>query len=307
MEMHSLKLVLRFRTHAATPLHSDTVFGHFCWGYRYLEGGEALAALLADYDTRPACVFSAGLPAGMLPVPCLGPVTEEEGDVRLLKRRAYMRVETLRKVREAASAAAVAALLAGEEDGGADHHGDPTHVRVRNTVDRRTGTTAGTGGVYMSEVRAYGARVVYCVYRPDVLSPEKIGKVFEYVGRTGFGGKRSVGLGCFDVEDVVEAPEETAPLEGADCFMSLSHGLPGEGEELVFGATYTKCGRHGDVRALGNTPFKNPVVTYAPGSTFSFSAVKPVYGRALGGVSAYRDTVCSAYMVPFFMKREVRE
>ncbi len=62
-----------------TPLHSDTIFGHLCWMYRYLYGEEKLKKdILNTYDTQPAFIVSNGFPKEHLPRPILPPLSQNE-------------------------------------------------------------------------------------------------------------------------------------------------------------------------------------------------------------------------------------
>ncbi len=45
------------------PVHSDTIFGAFCWAYRALHGKEALERFIAGLPERAPCVVSSGFPA----------------------------------------------------------------------------------------------------------------------------------------------------------------------------------------------------------------------------------------------------
>ncbi len=77
--MKRLKIQLYFQSAISTFLQSDTLFGEFCWHYRFLYGEEKLKNILGE---KPAVVFSNGLPEGYLPMP-IYPFGRNLNDVRL--------------------------------------------------------------------------------------------------------------------------------------------------------------------------------------------------------------------------------
>jgi len=77
--MERLKITLQFTSAFSTPVQSDTVFGEFCWHYRFLYGEEKLKNILGE---KPAVVFSNGLPEGYLPMP-IYPFGKNLNDIRL--------------------------------------------------------------------------------------------------------------------------------------------------------------------------------------------------------------------------------
>ena len=84
--MRTFRVKILFTSDSGTPLHSDTIFGHLCWVYRYENGEGALAKeILKDYDTNPSVIVSDGFPGDSFPYPCLPPVSEGLGTTLFIR------------------------------------------------------------------------------------------------------------------------------------------------------------------------------------------------------------------------------
>jgi len=71
--MDYAKITIKPTSPFITPLQSDTIFGHFAWGYRYCFGEKKLNELLKTFKQKPFIVFSDGFIKGTLPKPFLKP------------------------------------------------------------------------------------------------------------------------------------------------------------------------------------------------------------------------------------------
>ena len=69
---YKIKLLSKLRT----PLYSDTIFGHFCWGIRYLKGEKYLEDFLEEFSTKKDAplLISCAFPENHIPRPILEPV-----------------------------------------------------------------------------------------------------------------------------------------------------------------------------------------------------------------------------------------
>lgn len=76
--MHTCKLILELLSPIITPFQADTIFGHYAWALRYLNGEQRLMEFLAEMETDPPVFFSDGFPEGFLPRPVLPPFNEEQ-------------------------------------------------------------------------------------------------------------------------------------------------------------------------------------------------------------------------------------
>lgn len=56
------RVKFRVATSHGSAFQADTIFGHFCWAIRHLEGEDALGSLLSAYDSAPPLLVSDGFP-----------------------------------------------------------------------------------------------------------------------------------------------------------------------------------------------------------------------------------------------------
>jgi CRISPR-associated protein Csm4 len=156
-----------------------------------------------------------------------------------------------------------------------------------NTVDRLLGTT-GEGGLYVEEetfpnASAYPYLSLYVWCKPNWRS--KLLNLLVFVGKEGFGKRRSIGKGQFEVmppDDVSRIFE----LDKPNAFVSLSDFIPAK-DDPTDGTfrTFTKYGKLGGEYAASGQPFKRPLLMIAAGAVFKAEHVKPFYGKALESVA----------------------
>lgn len=56
------RIKFRIATSYGTAFQADTIFGHFCWAIRHLEGEDALGTFLSAYDSVPVLLVSDAFP-----------------------------------------------------------------------------------------------------------------------------------------------------------------------------------------------------------------------------------------------------
>ena len=306
--MKSLKLTIEFKSPLGSMLLSDTIFGHFCWEYRDIFGEDKLKEVLEDFESNPFIVFSDGFVKDTLPMPFLKPKSlnemkgyfkEKFGDdfdyysnVKRLKKARFVKVDFFKSLKEDLELFALYDYI----------HKSKTKTAhfIRNSVHRITNTVQ--DGLYSTTEVFYGEPVdIYVKYDEGRIDKSTIKKVFESIGRFGFGRDKSTGKGRFEVVEIEDEPKVLA-RKSTKTFISLSSGVPDEDCEVLYGKTFTKFGKHGRGPILKN-PFKNPVVLFKSGSVFSFKMEKEAYGRGLS-VSVYHGHCHSAYMLPLFVDVE---
>jgi CRISPR-associated protein Csm4 len=293
-----------------TRLHSGTLFGHVCWAWRDAHGEESLGKWLA---TLPEQRFelSDGMPAGYLPTPLLEPMPRREGggrdatgraqEQKKLRKRGWLSWAGFAAIRGRASAAAVAAQLGQEEPPALPR----AHRMAHNTVDRRTGRTPESAGLFFVDEEwpepEKGRR--WEVYVSTDLSVGVVRELFQQVGRMGFGRDASAGRGRFRAE-AAAAPAGLFDAEGTRR-LSLSHGsLSGNMTEPLY-RLETHYGKTGAPLGTGRSPFKYPLTLLRPGATFTAEDSGP-FGALLTGVHPQRpEVVHNAWhlTVPFTEER----
>ncbi len=323
--MERLKLQLYFQSAISTPLQSDTLFGEFCWHYRFLYGEEKLKNLLGE---KPAVVFSNGLPEDYLPTP-IYPFGRNLNDVRIesgwceaqefytsmkkFKKVAYVKKELFEQfVRELPLKEVMVKLFEiflrelKEKDRKPENflttksvfrEGEITRV----SIDRRSGKALEG---FLFQERSYYTEYpisVYFLYDPERLERKEIEETFEFMGVSGFGAKKSVGKGKFSFKLEEWDLMETAAGKGKLAFISLSTGYP-KAEEIkdLYAEFFTKFPKHG--REFGEAAiFKNPVVVAKQGSVFIPEEKKEFYGE-FKKLSKNPEHLHSLHIIPYFVE-----
>lgn len=336
--MNSLKITIKPTSSFVTPLHSDTLFGSFCWLLRDIKGESFLLKCLRG--NTPFILFSNAFPQDCLPKPVIDPVVSEPitnedeyteykrqkkapfvkaGDFikerktpldqqvlsGILKNDLKIRMESIRVTCNAVDE------LTGD---GICTQKQMEIIRVtRNAIDRRTGRVA-ERQLYTLRETFYNAQVsliIYVKFDPAKIDEALVTKVLELLGTTGIGKDKNVGKGKFSVKQVRQDPEELGAFKEANGFVSLSRGVPHNNDcKLYFGKTATKFSKHGGELAVKGKPFKNPVQLYVEGSTFYIKEpLKPYYGRLLPDVGHPEQVghVHSGTLFPLFVTLPVLE
>jgi len=295
---------LRITTPLATPFQSDTLFGEFCWHFKFLYGPERLEELLSK---GVFVALSDLLPEGWLPMPKFpirGGFDSLESYKRFkeLKKKKFVRVETFKRALEESSSfeefCRELYSLAEQEKGESPLK---QSSRVRVAINRITGT-AYEGKLFQVEELFPKANLfnLYGLFDPELIKKEEVKATLELLGMGGFGAKKSSGAGKFEVVELKEGWE--LPERGDKWFVSLSTGLPEEEEvEKLYADFFTKFPKHGREVARPEI-FKEPIVLSRPGSTFKAKEKKAFYG-SLVGISAppLQGHKHSRLVVPLFV------
>jgi CRISPR-associated protein Csm4 len=286
--MKTFKFTLRPLTPFGTPVAGDTLFGHFCWAARERNGDRGLAELLDGYVTgHPFLVVSDGFPAGLLPRPTAPDFALGHAiDPARRKRARTHRWLPADRVGERVPRW-MAELTASDT-------AKPL-VLTQNTINRYTGTT-GTDQFAPRQVeRSFFAESVqldiYAVFDQARVSAEDLHELFQDIGMHGYGRDATTGLGKFAVESLEEHawPGEDQPPH---ChWLTLAPCVP-DAEMLLAEGCYflplTRFGRHGNLAAVQDSPFKRPILMMGTGAVLK--AREPAHwvfhGRGLGGREA---------------------
>lgn len=320
--MESLKLKIKLQSSFKTKFQSDTIFGQFCWMYRYIFGNDKLEIFLSNFKNEPAIAFSDGFFGDLLPKPLLEPLNFSDDELK--KAKDYKKLEFVEKDiilqnRHNLSDRYIFNDFVSKNTGVNDNYatdrdeakGKDTYI-LKNSIDRISGTAK--AGLYVSKETFFSedARfTLYVKYKSADISRKEILQVMQTMGEFGFGRDASTGNGKFKIieDEILDNPKELSFFEGANSFMALSHGIPKEDADglsdcrLNYGKIITKFPKHGGFLGLTDNYFKNPFVVYRPGSTFIFNGnPKDVYGRVLDNVSFTKGTIQGVLLLPLFLK-----
>ena len=308
--MPAYRIRLRLCGPLATPLHSGTLFGHLCWAKRLRESEAALVAWLVGLPESPL-LLSDALPHGQLPRPLLQPGDRPEsavGESRLdflqrlqqdkkLNKTAFISVTDFLELRTGLSESNLLTRL--RQRTMVQEKAEPnkqtksiqrSHLlslavrQAHNTIDRFTGTTPETGGLYfMDEEWRRDTAAEMDVYAIGEISREELQKLIDMVGQFGFGRDANLGRGRFSA--VVEPADPHLFIhDDGNRRLSLSHGVLTTNMAVPFYKLHTHYGKLGGLYAGGErSPFKYPLLLTRPGATFSPADDGP-FGALLTGV-----------------------
>ncbi|HRY15555.1 MAG TPA: hypothetical protein P5330_06750 [Candidatus Competibacteraceae bacterium] len=311
--MPAYRIRLRLRGPLATPLHSGTLFGHLCWAKRLHEGDAALTAWLAALLESPL-LLSDALPRDHLPRPLLQPDDRLEPAAGESRQDFLQRLQQDKKLRKAVfipvadfldlrTGLCETSLLARLRQRAAEQERTehtqprrqfhPLSLAVRqahNTIDRLTGTTPETGGLYfMEEEWRWGTAAELDVYAAGEIPSEELQTLFDAVGEFGFGRDANLGRGRFVAN--VEAADPRLSDHDGNRLLSLSHGVLTPNMAAPFYKLHTHYGKLGGLYAGGErSPFKHPLLLTRPGATFSPADAGP-FGTLLAGTHPHHPEI----------------
>lgn len=289
------RVTLKLAGPQGTRLHSGTLFGHLCWAWRDLHGEESLVQWLAILPEQ-RFELSDGMPAGYLPTPLLRPAPRRERGAeeaaaraekeKKLRKRGWISLEGFAAIRARASADALAAQLGRE----APPPLPQARRMAHNTIDRRTGRTPETAGLFFLDEEWPDPKqgCAWDVYVSTDLSIGAVRELFEHVGRMGFGRDATVGRGRFHAE-AGAAPAGLFEAPGTRR-LSLSHGSLSANMAEPFYRVETHYGKTAAILGTALSPFKHPLTLLRPGATFTAQGPGP-FGALLYGVHPERPEV----------------
>ncbi|MGB9803129.1 type III-A CRISPR-associated RAMP protein Csm4 [Desulfofundulus sp.] len=272
-----------------TPLHADTIFGGLCWTLKYSEGEGALSNFLSLYrNGLPPLVISNGFPGDLFPRPLLPlkkgslPTSRLELIAAAKEGKRVKKIEyiTLEEFITLASGRDIM-LLSREKP-------FMETVTLHNQINRLTGTTGEEGSLYEQVERYihtdYSHLSIYLKISRGW--EEKVLRLFQLLGETGLGKRKSIGKGSFSVV-ALEEFKAFNDLDQANGFISLSNFVPA-GDDPVDGRyrMIVKYGKLGEEYALSALPFKRPLLMIRAGSAFRTTGnIKPFYGKMVEGIA----------------------
>lgn len=292
-----LRYKVRVLSPLETPLMSDTIFGHFCWGLRYTQGERVLEDFLAAFGggRRAPVLFSSAFPAGMIPRPEIPPperrlivefarqksggdkgsLLKELDKARSILRRGYIPLAAWQKMKVGFSWSSMLSNL-WQEAADAEDMEPVEEVSQGNVISRITDTVAPEGGLFTRARSWYpkdAALEFYAAFNDQALVAAAERILLDYIPATGFGADKSVGMGRLAVER--DASFDPSSLDCADpnarllLSMAAFDGLERHEAYYRLKTKYGKLG--GGFAAASPTggdprPFKKPVLMYEPGA-----------------------------------------
>ncbi len=315
---------LRLQPHSATlsPWQADTLFGHLCWEAFFKDGAKGLADFLAPFHAgTPPFVLSDGFPDDKFPRPLVPPqrwvhASKAESEQAMANAKKDKGIAWLTQTQ-------FEQMLRSESP---QLSGDPTlfaspRLVLKNQINRLTGTTAGAeddeeaGNLYSeTELRQYRTvrdeqtnrdkhvpvPVTIYLWAESQAKADEAKVWFDSLARGGYGKKKSVGYGRFDVLGM-DSVTLTTP-DDANAFVALANFVPAATDPVDgYYKTLVKYGKLGEAAVLNGaalSPYKIPLVMLTAGSTFRSKLPRNFVGRLVSNIHRENSTIVQGAFAP---------
>ncbi|EDM23131.1 type III-A CRISPR-associated RAMP protein Csm4 [Caminibacter mediatlanticus] len=257
--MELAKLKLKPISSFITPIHSDTLFGHFAWGILFLYGEERLK----DFLKNSKIVFSNGFFKDYLPKPYLKPKVFDLDKIDKAKK--YKKISQIPKEVIFNNIDNLNDEVIFEEVIELDMKKEiKSSITQKNSINRNSNIV--NEGLYsIKEVFINEEMDIYFAY--ENISKKKIEEVIALISKRGYGKDKSAGKGKFKFEIDWDF-EDKKYFKENERYISLSNAFYNKDNmKLYLGKTFTKFPKTGGYLAYSK-PFKNPVMMYEAGSVF---------------------------------------
>lgn len=286
----------------STPLQSDTIFGHLCWGIRYLKGEAELNKFLAKCEDKPPLLISSAFPKDCLPMPIIsaskrknvkeeakkcGKDESEDGEnvqqqiylglkkIKKVRKMKYLPINLWKQLREGLNDVSLIRLLLKEKQKVIK----ATEIRAHNSISRITGTVSEHGGFYHSKelwfARESNVLDIYCWFESDEIKKLWEEVWHDYIQATGFGKDKSTGAGCLELIEDTNFEESLFSIDSPNAWLNLSmYASNSSFEQNSCYKPFLKTGKLGGEYAVHGPdggkadPFKKPIIMLQPGSVF---------------------------------------
>lgn len=304
--MKTYRLKIEIKSTFLTPWQADTIFGSLCWIIAWRKGEDGLRQFLDEYrEGTPPFILSDGLPGDLLPAPAHLALSgerakdyEEFREGKELKKIEWLDPETFKAVRqgELTITPDVADLKAVK-----------AVTTLHSTINRITGTTGDKGSLYELQEFTHEQEYISIYLKIRDGQEDLALSLFKDLSLTGYGKKKSVGKGAFEIIGELESFNGFDDFEGANGYVALSNFVPAKSDPTVgYYKTMVKYGKLGGEYAFCGKPFKKPLVMLTAGSSFKTSeSIKPFYGRMIEEIAPAKPEVVHygyAFAVPIIMK-----
>ena len=277
------------RSGFATPMRSDTLYGHLLWAAAMREGEVRVAEMIDAFASgAPPFVLSSAFPADQLPMPTLpgiprerfkeqfagkGNLFEQLQRYKAFRKNAHWHLRLWQalqgKISQEALFSEWLVEAAAEEKlkGKLDAKENMTMAyQPHVSIDRASGSVLEQGGLFFSKGFWYrhGADFDLYVRTDDVDAFEAL---FRHLEAVGYGADRSSGMGQFRFSRDEGFDSRTFDIQGTH---RLSLSVCSASDLSAFKGYWFPMIKHGRAwSGFGETnPFKKPFFAFAEGSLF---------------------------------------
>jgi CRISPR-associated protein Csm4 len=285
----------------ATSLKGDTIFGSLCWHIENL--GFDLTNFLKDYDKNPFMVISSSFWKSKDKQNYIFKKPDAPdfllfGDQASEKRKENNRKDFfIHKIGEELKP--LASNLKTQEEIFSDIRESDgksfiSHKNIMHaSINRNTFATDQEGfAPFSMEVEFYSENItpiVFVAIDEKRFDKDKLLRVFENLGKVGFGKKASIGYGHFDILTCDESLLfKNLPIENFEYLYTLSPLVPADNESIKYCQPFTRFGKHGDILAIKGNPFKKPIIMADEGALLkidNYNPSSPIAGKSINKIS----------------------
>ena len=181
-----------------------------------------------------------------------------------------------------------------------------TVTTLHSTINRITGTTGDEGSLYELHEFAHEQGYISIYLKIREGWEKKVLSLFQDLSLTGYGKKKSVGKGAFEILGELESFNGFDDFEAANGYVSLSNFVPAKNDPVQgFYNILVKYGKLGGDYTFCGKPFKKPLMMLTAGSTFFVKEeIKPFYGKVVENISPSKPEVVHygyAFAVPIII------
>lgn len=276
--MKFYEIIIKPKSVFATNLKGDTIFGNLCWCIN--NNIKPLGDLINNYKDNPFLVVSSAfisfkdeqninnyiLPRPQVPEEMLFSKDNDDEWVNTRKERQQKKYFV---IKENTKELNIKKIEYKKLSDFIDNKECVVRENIQhNTINRKTFTTGKNQfAPWTIPVNNYNNKdfslVIFVAVDESKFSKEELKKSFEILGTVGFGKKASIGYGKFDLVSFEESKLFNNLSKNTNYFYTLSPCVPKENEileENSYFQPFTRFGKHGDIFAKGDTPFKKPVI-----------------------------------------------
>ncbi|MBI4847721.1 MAG: hypothetical protein HY808_03980 [Nitrospirae bacterium] len=299
--MKTYRLKIKPQSSFLTPWQADTIFGNLCWIMAWREGDDALKEFLEQYKNgNPVFVMSDGMPGDLLPSPAHLSLAEQKEKgfdafktAKELKKVAWLSQDVFESVRVGNLEIELSTPIKTFK----------TFTTLHSSINRLSGTTGEEGSLFELPEYAFEQNDISIYLKIKDGWEEKVFALFKDLSLTGYGKKKSVGKGAFEIIGQLEPFDRFDGFDEANGFMSLSNFVPAKNDPTDgFYKTLVKYGKLGGEFTFCGKPFKKPLMMLTTGSSFRVNGnIKPFYGRMVKGIAPAKLEVVQygyAFAVP---------
>ena len=311
--MNIIKIRFKPRGLFGTNLSSDTLFGHICWGIRYIYGEEKLLDILDKFNCgKPGFLLSSGFPDDFLPKPIL-PARELKYEPNKPKKE-IKEIREKMKDHKKNELALFSDILKNQKvfNSSIQYSYDEEKFNkikinnfeiTRNNINRETFTVL-EGHLFTDNYYwTTGDKDFICYFGiiDDKYNKEYLQKIFDYLSKTGIGKDKSIGKGLFDITiEEINSEEKNLFSYKSDYFISLSHSS-GAGLNPLSYQLFIKYGKVGEEFATSGQFYKKPIVFYKNGALFKSVNNKEIYGGMVKNIHTNKNIVQYGYCFPLYI------